>query len=84
MWGMLLHIFDNATHGIHVLRPVWYLSLPCPQVAYYCCKEHQTRHWKRHKPVCEHLKELAQKKAPPSWHSVKPLSAAAGRWGAAL
>lgn len=41
-------------------------SLPCPQVAYYCCKEHQARRWKRHKPVCEHLKELAQQKAPPS------------------
>jgi hypothetical protein len=30
------------------------------QVAYYCCKEQQVRHWKQHKQVCKHLQQLAK------------------------
>jgi hypothetical protein len=45
-------------------QPIFSLRLPdvacCPQVAYYCCKEHQVRHWKQHKQVCKHLQQLAK------------------------
>jgi hypothetical protein len=37
------------------------LLLPPPQAAYFCCKEHQVRHWKQHKQVCKHLQQLAAK-----------------------
>jgi hypothetical protein len=33
--------------------------VPPLQIAYYCCKEHQVRHWKQHKQVCKHLLQLA-------------------------
>jgi hypothetical protein len=32
----------------------------CSQVAYYCCKQHQSRHWRQHKEVCSHLKQLGR------------------------
>jgi hypothetical protein len=46
----LIHGFDFASLPL--------LLLP-PQAAYYCCKEHQVRHWKQHKQVCKHLQQLA-------------------------
>jgi hypothetical protein len=36
------------------------LPLLALQAAYYCCKEHQARHWKQHKQVCKHLQQLAK------------------------
>jgi hypothetical protein len=55
------------------------------QMAYYCCKQHQTHHWRQHKKVCGHLKQLAAEAAqrPPTAAAAAAAATAAAAGGAA-